>query len=373
MIFRQILSHFWFNVQETLFPMMEKKLGELTTEYKDLISLLELIRIEEFIPSSKFNLGRPSRDRLAIARAYVAKIFLKYNNTKRFLKRLQVDQLKVICGWDLHVRIPSESKFCRVFKEFAIFSLPEKVHQFLIQKVYKNRIIGHLVVDSTPILAREKTIEKPSIKERKKIKNDRQKAERNGVLSRRQKQLIQPLEENLKDLPYACDTGRKRSAKGSGMSWDGYKLHTAVDDNSIPIAMILTSASLNDCEAAIPLCKKASYLTTNFYDLMDSAYDMPEIKENSFKLGHVPIIEKKPKNAEEKAERKIEIERRKAVNFTPADRKRYKERFAKERSNALLKDSYGGRNFLYRGSLKISCHLMFGILSMTAMMILKLS
>lgn len=354
--------------------MMEKKCGELTVEYKNLISILELIRIEEFIPCSKFNLGRPSRDRLAIARAYVAKSFLKYTNTKRFLKRLQVDdQLKTICGWDSHVKIPSESKFCRVFKEFALFSLPEKVHQFLIKKVYENQVIHHLVMDSIPILAREKPIEKPSIKERKKIKNDRQKAERNGVLSRRQKQLIQPLEQSLNNLPSACDRGRKRSAKGCGISWDGYKLHIAVDDKSIPIAMILTSASLNDCEAAIPLCKKASCLTTNFYDLMDAAYDMPEIKENSIALGHIPIIDKKSKNAEEKAERELEIKRRKILNFTPAERRRYKERFAKERSGALLKDSYGGRNFLYRGSLKISCHLMFGILSMSAMMILKLS
>jgi hypothetical protein len=352
---------------------MEKKCGELTAEYKDLISILELIRIEEFIPSSRFNLGRPSRDRSAIARAYVAKIFLKYTNTKRFLKRLQIDnQLKMICGWDSHVKIPSESKFCRVFKEFAVFSLPEKVHQFLIKKMYENQIIHHLVFDSTPISAREKTIEKPSVEERKKIKNDRQRAERKGALNRRQKQLIQPLEESLKDLPDACDTGMKRS-KGCSMSWDGYKLHMAVDDNSIPIAAILTSASLNDCEAAIPLCIKASYLTRNFYDLMDAAYDMPEIKENSIRLGHVPIIDKNSQNSKEKAERKLEIERRKLIRFTPADRKRYKARFPKERSNALLKDSYGGRNFLYRGILKISCHLMFGVLSMTAMMILKLS
>lgn len=214
MIFRHILSQFWTNIQLTLFPMVEKKCGELTAEYKDLISILELIRIEEFIPCSRFNLGRCPKDRSAIARAYIAKIFLKYNNTKRFLKRLQVDdQLKMICGWDSYVKIPSESKFCRVFKEFAVASLPEKVHQFLIKNVYKDHIIGHLTIDSIPISAREKAIEKPSIKERKKIKNDRQKAERNGALNRRQKQLIQPLEKSLKDLPCECDIGRKKVLK----------------------------------------------------------------------------------------------------------------------------------------------------------------
>jgi hypothetical protein len=30
---------------------------------------------------------------------------------------------------------------------------------------------------------------------------------------------------------------------------------------------------------------------TNFYDLMDSAYDAPEIRAKSRELGHVPIID----------------------------------------------------------------------------------
>src|ERR1700746_1914851 len=34
----------------------------------------------------------------------------------------------------------------------------------------------------------------------------------------------------------------------------------------------------------------------NLYDLMDSAYDAPEIKAKSLALGHVPIIDPHPRN-----------------------------------------------------------------------------
>lgn len=373
MYFREKLSHYWTNVQLTLFPLIENCIGELSNEHKQLIAILELLRVEEFLPCTRFNLGRPCQDRFAIARAYVAKIFLKYVSTKSFLKHLQTDvQLKKICGWDLCSKIPLESKFSRVFNEFSIYGLPERVHQALIKEVYKDTIIGHIAKDSLPIEAREKPLKKSSIEERKKIKNKRQKAERKGALNRRQKQLAQSLDESLKELPKACDIGRKRKAKGCGLSWKGFKLHLAVDDHCIPIAAILTSASLNDCDAAIPLGKKANNLVTNFYDLMDAAYDMKEIKEHSLAMGHVPIIDKWVRGPVEKEEREAERKKEKLLNFCDAERRRYKERFAKERSNALFKDWFGGRNILYRGHLKISCHLMFGLLAMIGLMLIKL-
>jgi hypothetical protein len=35
---------------------------------------------------------------------------------------------------------------------------------------------------------------------------------------------------------------------------------------------------------------------TSLYDLMDSAYDAPEIAQRSHALGHVPIIDKNPRS-----------------------------------------------------------------------------
>ena len=50
----------------------------------------------------------------------------------------------------------------------------------------------------------------------------------------------------------------------------------------------------------------------------------------------------------------------------PPERERYKERSSAERVNSNLKDNYGGRHVRVRGAKKVSCHLMFGLLALTA-------
>jgi hypothetical protein len=92
------------------------------------------------------------------------------------------------------------------------------------------------------------------------------------------------------DLPKHCAVGTKRNAKGHTTSWIGYKLHLDVSDGDIPVSGLLSSASLHDSQAAIPLATLTAGRLTNLYDLMDSAYDAPEIKQHSRSLGHVPII-----------------------------------------------------------------------------------
>lgn len=374
MSFRETLSKYWNNVQYKLFPQLEQDLGEQSSEYKTLIAILELVRIEEFMSCGRFNDGRPPKDRRAIARAFIAKIVLKLPHTKQLVKQLKIDkQLRNICGWDDLMKIPSESKFSRSFHEFAKASLPDKVHQALIKSVYKDLIVGHVVKDSTEIEAREKHLKKDTVKNRNKLKEDKKKARKLGELNRRQKQLMEEnLEYMIQDLPKYCDIGMKKSSKGYTRMWTGYKLHAAVDDHCVPLAAIVTSASLNDCEAAIPLATKTHQVVTNFYDLMDAAYDHPEIKEHSISLGHVPVIEKCPHTHAQKIEKREEEDRKKLLNFKTAEDKRYNERFPKERFNATYKDFNGGRNILYRGHLKVTCHIMFGVLTLAASTIIKL-
>src|SRR5436309_3121341 len=130
MSFREKLSTMWTNLQLKLFPDLEDRTGTLSSEYKRIVAVLELIRIEEFLPCTRFNFGRPVKDRIQISRAFVAKIILKINYNKDLVSLLEKDkQLKTICGWDCSAKIPSRSKFCRAFKEFAEANLPEKVHQ----------------------------------------------------------------------------------------------------------------------------------------------------------------------------------------------------------------------------------------------------
>lgn len=374
MSFRLTLSQFWNNVQYLLFPLVEKDVGTLSDDYKKLVAILELVRIEEFIPDSRFEPGRPTKVKPKIARAFIAKIVLKVFSTKNLIELLESDsQLRVICGWEIHSKIPDKSVFSRNFSYFAKMALPERVHQALISQAYKDKTIMHLIKDSTPIVAREKAPKrKLSRKKQKKLKDQELLKQKKDGVSRKQKQLTQSVEEMLEDLPKGCNIGAKTGTYGYKVVWKGYKLHAAVDDNAIPIAAIVTSASLNDSEAAIPLAEICNRNVTNFYDLMDSAYDVKEVKKHSLSLGHIPIIDSHSRSKEQKEEKKAEAKRRKLINFQPAELKRYRGRFSKERFNGTFKDFYGGKTIFYKGHAKISCHLMFGILSLTAAALIKL-
>ena len=69
----------------------------------------------------------------------------------------------------------------------------------------------------------------------------------------------------------------------------GYKLHLDTIDGGIPVSALVTSASLNDSQVAIPLATITGERIINCYDLMDAAYDVPTIIEHSQSLGHVPL------------------------------------------------------------------------------------
>jgi hypothetical protein len=125
------------------------------------------------------------------------------------------------------------------------------------------------------------------------------------------------------------------------------------------ISAVLTSASLHDSQAAIPLAQMSQERVTNLYDLMDSAYDAPQIKEFSRQLGHAAIIDQNPRRGEK-------------VLMDPAQAERFKERSTSERTNSQLKDNYGGRFVRVRGAEKVMAHLMFGLIALTATQLYRL-
>ncbi len=53
------------------------------------------------------------------------------------------------------------------------------------------------------------------------------------------------------------------------------------NDIGLPISALVTSASLHDSQAAIPLIKLTSRKVTHLYDLMDAAYDAKRIEQTS--------------------------------------------------------------------------------------------
>jgi hypothetical protein len=139
--------------------------------------------------------------------------------------------------------------------------------------------------------------------------------------------------EMLEELPKVCDVGTKMNSKGYKKSWIGYKLHIDAADGHIPVSCILTSASLHDSQTALPLAELTSQRVTNLrvtfrlYDLMDSAYDSPIIKQHSRSLDHVPIIDVNPRgNKKRKHELKAENRRFEFINIKNPVGIRYNER-----------------------------------------------
>ena len=367
---------------------LEEELDPLTEKQKQLVAILELIRLEEFLPNYFQREGRPQKDRSAIARSFVAKTVYNLDSTRALLDRLDSDKnLRRICGWESKGFIPSESTFSRAFTEFAESALPGQVHDALIKETLGDKIIPHNSRDSTAVEGWEKPLSKKVQEEtiqgssentsRKKRKKGRPKKGEKQVVpepTRIEKQLNMTLEEMLEDLPKHCDVGGKKDSKGNTMFWHGYKLHLDTIDACIPVSALLTSASVHDSQVAIPLATLTSNKITNLYDLMDSAYDIEGIHKHSKSLGHVPLIDVNPRrNKEMKRDMEAEAKARRTLNWKSPEALRYNERTTAERANARLKDEFGARKVKVRGHKKVGCHLMFGVLVLAADQIIKLA
>jgi Transposase DDE domain len=160
------------------------------------------------------------------------------------------------------------------------------------------------------------------------------------------------------ELPTACDWGVKHDTDGNEYRWRGYKAHLAWADGMIPLLCVTTSASVHDSQTAIPMMKTLAPRVTSFYDLMDSAYDAPGIRQVSASLGHITLIDQNPRRGEK-------------VIFAPAETLRYRERGNAERGNSRLKDSFGLRSIHVRGHAKVDLHIHFAVLVLFADQILK--
>lgn len=329
-------------LQQYLFPDFEECYEiKLTKEEKRLVMILEILEIEHHVPksSNKQWMGRKLKEREAIARAFVVKQTLNYPYTKTLAGELgRSRSLRKICGFASVSDVPSESTFSRAFSEFSKSDLGEKVHNALVETYAKPELTGHISRDSTAIEGREK----------------REKTE-----TRIERQMRQTSEESLKEIPVQCDAGTKKNSKGHKESWIGYKLHADVNDCGLPINIELTSASVHDSQAAIPMMQTTSSRVDYLYDVMDSACDAAQILEMSKKLGHVPLADKNRRGGE-------------SIPMMPHESLRYNERSVVERFNSRLKESFGAKNIMVKGSMKVKQHLMFGVIALFADQLLKL-
>ena len=341
----QFLAQFGAVLQDHLFPVLRDEFGPLSDRHEQLVRAMALLQLDGFV-CVRHGRGRPPQDRAKMARAFLAKAVFNFPHTRALLDRLHTDiVLRRLCGWERVAQIPDETVFSRAFAEFAQSEFPQRVHAALVQRTQRERLVGHILRDSTAIEAREKAQPKvapkaPSQRRRHKSKKPKR-------------------PEQMTRLDRQCSG--KTNSKGSKNFWVGYKLHLDVADGQIPISCVLTSASLNDTQVAVPLALLTAQRVTSLYDLMDMGYDSDQIREHSMQLGHVPIIPR----------RKLPSSEEKPV-LDPHQQVRFRERTTVERVYGRLKEEFGGQFVRVRGCAKVMAHLMFGILALTADQILRL-
>jgi IS5 family transposase len=357
------ISQVWRHIHRTLFPFLDEAIGPLSEQETKLASVLELVQVEAILPVRWWwGRGRPEADRCALAKAFVAKKVYNLSSTTELIERLVAEPpLRRLCGWEHKWEVPSESTFSRAFEEFAQMGLAERAHEALIREYEGERLVGHLSRDATDIPAREKAAAKaadpaPKPGKRGRPKKGEERPAREP--SRLEKQPGMTLDQMLCDLPVECDWGTKGKS-GRKHYWRGYKLHVDWADGEVPVSAILTSASVHDSQAAIPLSVMSGGRVENLYDLMDAGYDAEAIRAYSRSLGHIPIIDVRPRGGE-KAE------------WEPAVKRRYAERTTAERGFSMLKESFGCRAVRVRGGMKVKSELMFGLLALAAVRLLNL-
>jgi len=376
----------WSHIQASLFPWLREEIDPMTEALGRLVTTLDVIGLEAFVPDPPRGPGRPPQDRRALARAFVAKAMLGIPTTTALIERLAVDKpLRHILGWERRAQVPSEATFSRAFAEFAQGDLPDRMHGALIERALGGRIVGVIARDATEIEAREKPATNeadkkdgsppdgaPPPRKRGRPRKDEQRPKPEPT--RLERQASQNVKQMLAELPAACDVGSKTNSKGYKETWIGYKLHIDVACGQIPVACVLTSASVHDSQVAIPLMTTTGARVSYLYDLMDAAYDAAAIHDHSKTLGHAPIIDRNFRVQHEvKAEWEREVERMKFIHMPDPDDAIYSFRTMVERVNARLKDEFGARFLRVRGAIKVKCHLMFGILALAADQILRVA
>ena len=181
-----------------------------------------------------------------------------------------------------------ESEFSGAFARIAESEMPRRLRAAVVSATQGNRLAGHIARDSTAVEARERVPEaaleqkrQTQAKKSKCPKRSFRKATAAKRGARIERQRHQKLEEMLACLPRQRGIGARKNSQGHDNYWRGYKLHLGVAGGPIPVPALLTSASVHDSRAAIPLITMTPQRVESLYDLLDSAYDAGETNEHS--------------------------------------------------------------------------------------------
>ncbi|MCY6354455.1 transposase [Clostridium sp. ZS2-4] len=217
------------------------------TKLEMILAQLDFTNILNFLSSKSAVRGPKGWNSLTLLYSLIAMQLEQIKTIKKLVDRLEADPVfRYTCGINVLDCAPSASTFSRFLDKISSSNELERDFESLILKVKELNIIDgtNVAIDSTKLNAYEKS--KPS----SKLKND-------GV---------------------SPNWGAKNDTDGNKIKWFGFKLHILADCKSeLPLSILLSPASYNDGDMALPLIAKFKNTYCSIFEsvnyIMDSGYD----------------------------------------------------------------------------------------------------
>ncbi|PGS45881.1 transposase [Bacillus sp. AFS041924] len=302
--------------QESLFGIQDLLEMNASNRFEAIFSTINIDPIVHFI-SKKSIYGRPTELNVhAMIYSLIARIVDRIPTIKDLVKRLENDFIfRYDCGFCFSDATPSEASFSRLIEKLSQSSLIETVKETLVLQAIKEGFISDdsVSIDATHFESRDRAVQeekksKPGKKKRgrkskaEKARYDQQKQAENENKSIYEKTIADQLDVSLEELeaemPIQPKWGIKKNSEGKNTNWFGFKAHLAVGTSSQYILKsYLSSGSLNDGKAAIPLLKAIGKLPLQLnYSIFDAGYDYQAIYQQSLSQEIQPIIAYNKKN-----------------------------------------------------------------------------
>lgn len=298
--------------QESLFDMKDLYELEPTKRFEAIFSTLHIEPLL-FAVSKKTVYGAPAElNYPAMIYALVARIVERIPTIKDLVRRLRHDfMFHLECGFLFSDRIPSEASFSRFTQKLSESNALETVQEaLLLQAIQEDFIHDDVVsIDATHVESRDRFTpqvkkSKPQPKKRGRkpkkeqvaYQKEKQKQEEKKTIYEKaiEHQLDIDLETLRTAIPLQPTWGIKKNSEGKNTFWFGFKIHLAVGSKSQYILQsLVSSASLNDGKAAIPLLKGVQERLTSLniqYGTLDAGYDYEAIYTQLYRMEAKAII-----------------------------------------------------------------------------------
>ena len=119
---------------------------------------------------------------MSLVRSFISK-GEQIKTTKTLVDRLRKDkELRRVCVWEWENQVPNKPTFSRAFFEFAKSELPSRLHEALVVKTHKDRLVWHISRDGTAIEARGKPTKSIRPKKRRANRAVRKKEKNESML-----------------------------------------------------------------------------------------------------------------------------------------------------------------------------------------------